>query len=118
MFLRFLSILAFIGFISSCSNSSTADKTEKEYSWPFASFQKVDSANPVLTADSSLTFTDPILKHKVQWAAKDVFNPAAVVRHDTIFLLFRAEDEIGKYAGTSRIGLAWSTDGLHFRKIF
>ena len=118
MFLRFLSILAFIGFISSCSNSSTADKTEKEYSWPFASFQKVDSANPVLTADSSLTFTDPILKHKVQWAAKDVFNPAAVVRHDTIFLLFRAEDEIGKYAGTSRIGLAWSTDGLHFQKYF
>jgi predicted GH43/DUF377 family glycosyl hydrolase len=109
-------MLAFMGLISSCSNFSTADKTWKEYSWPFASFQKVDSTNPVLSADSSLTFTDPILKHKVQWAAKDVFNPAAVVRHDTIFLLFRAEDEIGKYAGTSRIGLAWSTDGLHFQK--
>jgi predicted GH43/DUF377 family glycosyl hydrolase len=52
----------------------------------------------------------------VKWAEKDVFNPAAVVRHDTVFLLFRAEDKIGKYAGTSRIGLAWSTDGLHFEK--
>jgi beta-1,2-mannosidase len=30
--------------------------------------------------------------------------------------LYRAEDKIGKFAGTSRIGLAWSTDGLHFKK--
>jgi beta-1,2-mannosidase len=36
------------------------------------------------------------------------------VRHDTLFLLFRAEDSIGRFAGTSRIGLAYSTDGLHF----
>jgi predicted GH43/DUF377 family glycosyl hydrolase len=33
-----------------------------------------------------------------------------------VFLIFRAEDTIGKHAGTSRIGLAWSTDGLHFNK--
>jgi predicted GH43/DUF377 family glycosyl hydrolase len=30
--------------------------------------------------------------------------------------LYRAEDKIGKFAGTSRIGLAWSLDGLHFKK--
>jgi predicted GH43/DUF377 family glycosyl hydrolase len=30
--------------------------------------------------------------------------------------LYRAEDSIGKFAGTSRIGLAWSMDGLHFTK--
>ena len=41
---------------------------------------------------------------------------AAVVRNDTVFLLYRAEDKIGKFAGTSRIGLAWSTDGLHFTR--
>jgi predicted GH43/DUF377 family glycosyl hydrolase len=52
----------------------------------------------------------------VKWIEKDVFNPAAVVRHDTVFLIFRAEDKVGKFAGTSRIGLAWSTDGLHFTK--
>jgi len=39
-----------------------------------------------------------------------------VVRNDTVFLLYRAEDVIGKYAGTSRIGIAWSIDGLHFTK--
>ncbi|MGN6166467.1 MAG: glycoside hydrolase family 130 protein [Flavisolibacter sp.] len=116
MLFRFLSILAFTGLLYSCSNSSTIDKSRKEDVWTLASFQKADSVNPVLIADSTLLFTDPILNKKVQWAAKDVFNPAAVVRHDTVFLLFRAEDEIGKYAGTSRIGLAWSVDGLHFQK--
>jgi predicted GH43/DUF377 family glycosyl hydrolase len=39
-----------------------------------------------------------------------------VVRNDTIFLFYRAEDTIGKYAGTSRIGLAWSVDGVHFTR--
>lgn len=81
----------------------------------FFSFSKADSANPVLSADSA-QFTCPILNKKVYWAEKDVFNPAAVVRNDTLFLLYRAEDVIGKYAGTSRIGLAWSLDGLHFTR--
>ncbi|HKI44763.1 MAG TPA: glycoside hydrolase family 130 protein [Balneolales bacterium] len=64
----------------------------------------------------SVTFMDPILKKPVRWEAKDVFNPAAVVRNDTIYLLYRAEDLIGKYKGTSRVGLAWSTDGTHFTR--
>jgi predicted GH43/DUF377 family glycosyl hydrolase len=42
----------------------------------------------------------------VNWAAKDVFNPGAVVRDGRIHLLVRAEDEIGPFAGTSRVGLA------------
>jgi predicted GH43/DUF377 family glycosyl hydrolase len=52
----------------------------------------------------------------VKWEEKDVFNPAAVVRGGKVYLLYRAEDKIGKYAGTSRIGLAVSEDGLHFSK--
>jgi beta-1,2-mannosidase len=39
-----------------------------------------------------------------------------VVRNNKIYLLYRAEDKIGKFAGTSRIGLAESEDGLHFTK--
>lgn len=45
---------------------------------------------------------------------KDVFNPAAVVKDGRIAMILRAEDTVGRYAGTSRIGLAWSTDGLRF----
>ncbi|HEX3795519.1 MAG TPA: glycoside hydrolase family 130 protein [Acidimicrobiales bacterium] len=48
------------------------------------------------------------------WAAKDVFNPAAVVRDGRVHLLIRGEDTVGPYSGTSRIGLATSEDGLHF----
>jgi predicted GH43/DUF377 family glycosyl hydrolase len=32
-------------------------------------------------------------------------------------MVFRAEDTIGKYAGTSRLGLATSNDGLHFTRL-
>lgn len=93
----------------------SAEKS-KEYGWALLPFEKADEVNPVLLPDTNSTFLCPVRNTIVQWEEKDVFNPAAVVRNDTVFLLFRAEDSIGKFAGTSRIGLAWSTDGLHFTK--
>jgi beta-1,2-mannosidase len=81
--------------------------------WAILPFTKGDSINPILAAGLG-EFRCPILKQKIKWEEKDVFNPAAVVRHDTVFLLYRAEDVVGKYAGTSRIGLAYSLDGFHF----
>lgn len=83
--------------------------------WALQPFTKADAFNPVLRPDSLLVFTDPIWNKPVRWAQKDVFNPATVVKGDTMFLLFRAEDTVGKHAGVSRIGLAWSLDGLRFR---
>ena len=52
------------------------------------------------------------------WEAKDVFNPAAIVRDGRVHLLYRAEDfsGAGQWNGTSRIGLATSEDGLHFTR--
>lgn len=54
----------------------------------------------------------------MEWQRADVFNPAAILKNDTIFVLFRAEDnpKAGIGGRTSRIGLAWSTDGVHFKK--
>ena len=74
--------------------------------------------NPILEADSSYTFNCPVQRKIVKWQLADVFNPAAIVRHDTVFVLFRAEDNpvAGIGGRTSRIGLAYSTDGLHFTK--
>lgn len=82
--------------------------------WALQPFTKADAANPVLQPNPALVFTDPIWNKTVRWAQKDVFNPATVVKGDTLFLLFRAEDTIGKHAGVSRIGLAWSLNGLKF----
>lgn len=59
-------------------------------------------------------FTCPVRGKPVNWEAKDVFNPAAVVRDGKVYLLYRAEDCVGRHAGTSRIGLAESTDGRSF----
>lgn len=82
-----------------------------------AGFRK-PAQNPVLAADSSYTFFCPVEQRAVRWQLADVFNPAAVIRNDSIFLLFRAEDNPAANIGgrTSRIGLAASADGLNFRK--
>lgn len=93
---------------------SSAVNAQKK--WMLVPFQKQDSANPCLVP-SKAEFFDPIRKKNVAWEEKDVFNPAAVVRNGKVYLLYRAQDKIGKPAGTSRIGLAYSTDGLHFTKM-
>ena len=80
-------------------------------------FKKTE-INPIMTADSSYTFTDPISRKEVQWQKADVFNPGAIVRNDTVFMLYRAEDNPEAILGgrTSRIGLAYSKDGIDFTK--
>jgi predicted GH43/DUF377 family glycosyl hydrolase len=111
---RILCCLFSAVIISACSSRN--DEHTEFPEWGLGPFSKVDSVNPVLQPDALLTFEDPVLQDLIRWEEKDVFNPAAVVRNDTLFLLYRAEDTVGKSAGTSRIGLAWSTDGMHFNK--
>jgi hypothetical protein len=52
----------------------------------------------------------------VRWQDSYVFNPAAIVRNGKVYLLYRGEDTIGRFGGTSRIGIAESDDGVHFKK--
>ena len=89
-------------------------QTKKTWTWE--PFVKQDAQNPCLTPLDNTTFNCPVRKEAVKWEEKGVFNPAAVVRNDTVYLLYRAEDKVGKFAGTSRIGLATSTDGLTFTR--
>lgn len=74
--------------------------------------------NPVLHPDSSYTFFCPVKQDTVRWQKADVFNPAAIVKDGRIYLLFRAEDNPAAILGgrTSRIGLAYSDDGIHFTR--
>ena len=80
-------------------------------------FTKNSAVNPCLNPSDSLVFYCPVRQAVVRWEEKDVFNPASAVKGDTLFLLYRAEDTIGIYNGTSRIGLAYSLDGYHFEKL-
>ena len=100
----------FLVFLTSCSKSYDGDN------WQLKGFVKVDSLNPILLPDSGTLFLDPIRGMDVKWEGKDIFNPTSLVRNDTLFMLYRAEDFVGKFNGTSRIGLAWSVDGLHFNR--
>ncbi len=84
---------------------------------PINDFYKPEE-NPILKADSSFTFIDPILKRTVTWQKADVFNPAAIVKANKVYLLYRCEDNATATIGgrTSRLGLAESSDGIHFKK--
>jgi predicted GH43/DUF377 family glycosyl hydrolase len=81
-------------------------------SWTLGPFER--HAGAILGPQPALRFHCPIAGVEVAWAAKDVFNPAAAVHEGRVHLLFRAEDHEGPFAGTSRIGLAVSDDGVTF----
>ena len=83
--------------------------------WALLTFAKLDSVNPVLLPGNN-TFICPVLQREIKWENKDVFNPAAIVRDNKVYLIYRAEDTIGRFNGTSRLGLAVSEDGYHFIK--
>ncbi len=98
----------------SCKKGSTSLTSDAEHpDWSFPYFEKVDSLNPILQPDPSQIFVDPITGDSVQWEARNVLNPTAVVKDGKVYLLYRAQDELG----TSRIGMAVSKDGLHFEKM-
>lgn len=77
-----------------------------ESEWQMGPFVKY-GGNPIITPQGE------------SWEAKDVFNPAAWSDGDTIYMLYRAEDStgIGIWNGTSRIGLATSSDGYYFERL-
>jgi len=84
--------------------------------WDLGTFVKTKE-NPIVKADSSLTFFCPVRKELVKWQKADVFNPAAIVKDGKVYLFTRCEDNPKAILGgrTSRIGLAVSEDGIHFK---
>jgi predicted GH43/DUF377 family glycosyl hydrolase len=87
--------------------------------WVIGPFARPSSGNPVVMPKPQSTFTDPILKAPAHWEALHTFNPAAIVRDGKVVVLYRAEDDSGAMAigaHTSRLGLAESSDGIHFTR--
>ena len=75
---------------------------------------------PILVPQPASTFTDPITQQPIHWEALHTFNPAAIVREGKVVVLYRAEDNSGSMqigGHTSRLGLAMTTDGLHFIRL-
>jgi predicted GH43/DUF377 family glycosyl hydrolase len=87
--------------------------------WEIGPFTRPANGNPVVTPNPQSIFTDPVLNAPVHWEILHTFNPAAIVRNGKVYVLYRAEDnsgtmQIGEH--TSRLGLAESSDGIHFTR--
>jgi beta-1,2-mannosidase len=70
--------------------------TEK---WPFGAWQRASDA-PILSPSGA------------GWESAGTFNPAVTQHNGKFVMLYRAQDA----AGTSRLGYAESTDGIHFAR--
>lgn len=117
-------LLLLLLLTNSCQTRQSEDKAstlsnetaENLPAWALGPFEKQDAANPILGPLPHTTFRCPLRGEEVHWEEKDVFNPAAVVREGKVYLLYRAEDSVGRFNGTSRIGLAVSDDGITFTR--
>jgi beta-1,2-mannosidase len=114
---RFLALLVSSSFLLGGAATPAADESA---SWVLGPFLRPPDAKPVLAPDPKSVFDDPIRNTPVRWEALHTFNPAAIIGSEKIEVLYRAEDNTGG-AGigehTSRLGLAESTDGIHFTKM-
>jgi predicted GH43/DUF377 family glycosyl hydrolase len=106
-------------FVAVAVLASASPAGAQDRSWMFGPFTKPLASNPVIVPDPRSTFRSPMGDTTVKWEEYATFNPAAVVRNGKVYVLYRAEDasgamEIGHH--TSRLGLAESSDGLHFTR--
>ncbi len=91
----------------------------KEKEWMLGPFERAENAQPILQKNEKSVFKDPITNELSHWESMATFNPAAIVRNDSIYVLYRAEEKLGdKEIGghRSRIGMAVSHDGMTYSK--
>jgi beta-1,2-mannosidase len=106
--------LRWLAAILLCAAALPAQETAK---WEIGPFTRPLNGNPVISPRPESIFIDPILKKPVHWEILHTFNPAAIVRDEKVYVLYRAEDDSGAMeigAHTSRLGLAESKDGISF----
>lgn len=112
--IRWVLLLAVAGW-SVVGFAQQSDKTLPR--WSIGPFTRPLDA-PLIRPNPEALFTDPLLLRPVHWEALNTFNPAAIVRDGKVYVLYRAEDNSGTMQigmHTSRLGLAVSSDGLHFQ---
>lgn len=109
-------ITAFLLWIALASSGAQSHCVAAD-SWVLGPFHRPTLSGPVIVPNPKSIFMGPVRSQPVHWEALHTFNPAAIVRDGKIDVLYRAEDNSGSMAigeHTSRLGLAISTDGIHF----
>jgi len=75
-------------------------------------FERVsDAVMSVMPGESGKTFLDPLTGREVRWE-QDVYCPTCSVYEGRIVAVYRAYGDDDQW----RMGLAWSSDGLHFER--
>jgi predicted GH43/DUF377 family glycosyl hydrolase len=118
MFTSNVKLPVFIGLLLLSFSTTYSQDSTKLPHWAFGPFIRPQNVNPVLSPEKTSVFTDPMSNKKVAWESNDVFNPAATIKGNKIYVLYRAEDKSGIAIGTrtSRIGLAESEDGITMKR--
>jgi predicted GH43/DUF377 family glycosyl hydrolase len=96
--------------------STLVPAQQSPQSWVIGPWTRA-SQTPVIGPRPESTFVDPVSGKSVHWEALHTFNPAAIVKNGKIVVLYRAEDDSGEMeigGHTSRLGMAISSDGIHF----
>lgn len=111
----YLKRIAFLTGLITLITSFYASANESQQSWAWSGFERLRET-PILVPDTTVRFFCPMRNDSIKWMESDVFNPAAIVKGDSIVVLFRAEDNSNPKLGrrTSRIGYASSADGVNF----
>lgn len=112
--LLYLVVGALLLITSGCAGRGTESDNALP-DWALGSFVRPEGVNPVISPDPAIKFYCPMQQGPVGWMESDTFNPGAVVADGRIAVIFRAEDNSATGIGkrTSRLGLAYSKDGLH-----
>ena len=86
-----------------------SDASSTGQSWQ-VKFRKIVENNPILTPLSETEWKCPVRNALIRWEEKDVFNPAAVVRDNKVYLLYRAEDTVWRYTSylLNVINFSWA----------
>jgi beta-1,2-mannosidase len=79
--------------------NATLSMAESATNLPFGSWRRV-SQMPILSPGGN------------SWESAGTFNPAVMMHNGKFVMLYRAQDK----SGTSRLGYAESTDGIHFTR--
>lgn len=98
---RYCKLLGSVSLAAPSASPLATHAFDRDRYFPIGPFQKY-SGNPILSPNPSANFESAYL-----------YNPCAIVLNETIFLLYRAQNE----SKTSTIGLAWSTDGYNFTRL-
>ncbi|MXV51435.1 glycosidase [Pedobacter sp. HMF7647] len=90
------------------------EEKNKGPEWALLPFFKDDAVNPIMKPFADF-FIEPVENKRIGWENADILNPAAIVKDDKVYLLYRARQKASSIIPVSRIGIAESIDGINFK---